>query len=182
MLTQPNLHVLEIGAGSAGAMHTFLASASGRESGGDGSVASFDPGGSTRRHAVVARRRRQRAAASVSRSIARRGRRVRSDRASARRGAALDEMLRVVRRPGHIIIGLPNHASLWTPLEDRPAPPRSARVRRRTRPRRVAMVEEKCGTRVAKAILSARGISVSRADSARGRGRRCRCRLLRGAD
>ncbi len=32
---------------------------------------------------------------------------------------ALDEMLRVVRRPGHIIIGLPNHASLWTPIEDR---------------------------------------------------------------
>jgi SAM-dependent methyltransferase len=33
--------------------------------------------------------------------------------------SALDEMLRVVRRPGHIIIGLPNHASLWTPIEDR---------------------------------------------------------------
>jgi SAM-dependent methyltransferase len=31
---------------------------------------------------------------------------------------ALDEVLRVLRRPGHIIIGLPNHASLWTPLED----------------------------------------------------------------
>ena len=32
---------------------------------------------------------------------------------------ALEEALRVVTRPGHIIIGLPNHASLWTPLEDR---------------------------------------------------------------
>jgi len=32
---------------------------------------------------------------------------------------AFDEMLRVLRRPGHIIIGLPNHASLWTPIEDR---------------------------------------------------------------
>lgn len=31
---------------------------------------------------------------------------------------ALDEMLRVVRRPGWVIIGLPNHASLWTPFED----------------------------------------------------------------
>ncbi len=31
---------------------------------------------------------------------------------------ALDEALRVLRRPGHIIIGLPNHASLWTPVED----------------------------------------------------------------
>ncbi|MEO5740893.1 MAG: class I SAM-dependent methyltransferase, partial [Vicinamibacterales bacterium] len=38
---------------------------------------------------------------------------------------ALDEMLRVLRRPGYIIIGLPNHASLWTPVEDR--------VRRRDR-------------------------------------------------
>jgi SAM-dependent methyltransferase len=32
--------------------------------------------------------------------------------------AALEETLRVVRRPGYVIIGLPNHASLWTPLED----------------------------------------------------------------
>jgi SAM-dependent methyltransferase len=31
---------------------------------------------------------------------------------------ALDELLRIVRRSGHIIIGLPNHASLWTPVED----------------------------------------------------------------
>ena len=31
---------------------------------------------------------------------------------------ALDEALRVLRRPGDIIIGLPNHASLWTPVED----------------------------------------------------------------
>ena len=27
-------------------------------------------------------------------------------------------MLRVLRRPGHLIFGLPNHGSLWTPLED----------------------------------------------------------------
>lgn len=32
--------------------------------------------------------------------------------------AALEEMLRVVRRPGYVVIGLPNHASLWTPFED----------------------------------------------------------------
>ena len=31
---------------------------------------------------------------------------------------AVREMLRVLRRPGHLICGLPNHASLWTPLED----------------------------------------------------------------
>ena len=32
---------------------------------------------------------------------------------------AFGEILRVLRRPGHIVIGLPNHASLWTPVEDR---------------------------------------------------------------
>ena len=32
--------------------------------------------------------------------------------------AAVEEMLRVLKRPGHLIFGLPNHASLWTPLED----------------------------------------------------------------
>ncbi len=32
--------------------------------------------------------------------------------------AAVAEMLRVLKRPGHLIFGLPNHASLWTPLED----------------------------------------------------------------
>jgi SAM-dependent methyltransferase len=31
---------------------------------------------------------------------------------------AFDEILRVTRRPGFIIIGVPNHASLWTPFED----------------------------------------------------------------
>jgi SAM-dependent methyltransferase len=31
---------------------------------------------------------------------------------------ALDELVRIVRRPGLVIIGLPNHASLWTPIED----------------------------------------------------------------
>lgn len=32
--------------------------------------------------------------------------------------AALEEAVRVVRPPGHVIIGLPNHASLVTPIED----------------------------------------------------------------
>ena len=32
--------------------------------------------------------------------------------------AALEEMLRVLRRPGYLVIGVPNHASLWTPLGD----------------------------------------------------------------
>ena len=31
---------------------------------------------------------------------------------------AVTEILRVLKRPGHLIFGLPNHASLWTPLED----------------------------------------------------------------
>ncbi len=32
--------------------------------------------------------------------------------------AALKEMLRVLRRPGYLVIGVPNHGSLWTPLGD----------------------------------------------------------------
>ena len=32
--------------------------------------------------------------------------------------AAVDEMLRVLRRPGYLVFGLPNHGSLWTPIED----------------------------------------------------------------
>jgi SAM-dependent methyltransferase len=31
---------------------------------------------------------------------------------------ALREVLRVLRRPGYVILGVPNHASLWTPLAD----------------------------------------------------------------
>ena len=31
---------------------------------------------------------------------------------------AVDEMLRVLRTPGYVVFGLPNHASLWTPIED----------------------------------------------------------------
>lgn len=33
-------------------------------------------------------------------------------------GRALEEALRVLRRPGYLVIGMPNHASLLTPIED----------------------------------------------------------------
>jgi len=31
---------------------------------------------------------------------------------------ALGEVLRVLRRPGYVLLGVPNHSSLWTPLVD----------------------------------------------------------------
>ena len=31
---------------------------------------------------------------------------------------AVDEMLRVLSKPGYLVFGLPNHGSLWTPIED----------------------------------------------------------------
>ena len=59
---------------------------------------------------------------------------------------------------------------------------RSARVWRRTRPWRVALVQAKRGLGVAKTIFIGRGVSLSPADSA-GDGRwRCRRRLLRSAN
>ncbi|MBI4522016.1 MAG: class I SAM-dependent methyltransferase [Gemmatimonadetes bacterium] len=33
-------------------------------------------------------------------------------------GRAVDEALRVLKRPGYLIAGIPNHGSLWTPLAD----------------------------------------------------------------
>ena len=118
VLTTPNPHVLEIGAGAAGAMRDFLL-----------------------------RRPNARAVAIEMSAISLRGTGVESLALRGVAGDALHlpfkdrsfdavfafeviehlpdvaqalmEALRVVKRPGHIIIGLPNHASLWTPLEDR---------------------------------------------------------------
>ena len=119
VLTQPNLHVLEIGAGSAAAMHTFLAMhPSARAVAMELSPASI-------RSATHAGSPLLRAVAGNALQLPFRDRSL--DAVVAFEviehlpdvAVALDEMLRVVRRPGYIIIGLPNHASLWTPLEDR---------------------------------------------------------------
>lgn len=115
---RPNPHVLEIGAGSSGAMRAFLSRRSDaravamemspislRETGSECTALrgvagdALDlPFGGRSFDAVIAFEVIEHLP-----DVAR----------------ALGEALRVVKRPGHIIIGLPNHASLWTPIEDR---------------------------------------------------------------
>jgi SAM-dependent methyltransferase len=119
VLAQPGLHVLEIGAGSAAAMHTFLA----RHPGSRATVIELSSVSlkATKRGGSVSLR----AVAGTALQLPFRDRSL--DAVVAFEvvehlpdvALALGEMLRVVRRPGHIIIGLPNHASLWTPVEDR---------------------------------------------------------------
>jgi SAM-dependent methyltransferase len=125
VMTAPNPHILEIGAGSAAAMHTFLA----RHPGARAVAMELSP------TSLLAAAHR---GSSSLRAVAGNALQLPfCDRSLDAVVAfeviehlpdvalALDEMLRVVRRPGCIIIGLPNHASLWTPFEDR--------VRRRDR-------------------------------------------------
>jgi SAM-dependent methyltransferase len=118
VLTGSNLQVLEIGAGSAIAMRAFLS----RHTDAQALAMELSPA------SIEAARQSSpslRAIAGNALQLPFRDRSV--DAVVAFEvlehlpdvALALDEMLRVVRRPGHIIIGLPNHASLWTPLEDR---------------------------------------------------------------
>ena len=118
ILTRPQLQIVEIGAGSAGAISSFLvARPDARAIAVELSPASL-------------RATRQRG---ISTLVAVAGNALQLpflDRSADAVIAfeviehlpdvaqALDEVLRVLRRPGYIIIGLPNHASLWTPLED----------------------------------------------------------------
>lgn len=119
VLAGSEMHVLEIGAGSAATMHTFLA----RHPGSKATVMELSPvsleaakqGGSSSLRAVAGNAlqlpfRDRSLDAVVAFEVIEHLPDV---------ALALDEMLRVVRRPGYIIIGLPNHASLWTPVEDR---------------------------------------------------------------
>jgi SAM-dependent methyltransferase len=119
VLRQPKLQVLEIGAGAGTAMHAFVA----RRPGARAIAMELSPS-SIR----ASRDRGSPSLLSVAGSALQLPFRDRSlDAVIAFEviehvpdvATALDEMMRVVRRPGHIIIGLPNHASLWTPLEDR---------------------------------------------------------------
>lgn len=119
VLTGPNLHVLEIGAGSAVAMHAFL------ERHVNARAVAMELSPASIRAARHGSRANLRAVAGNALQLPFRDRSL--DAVVAFEvlehlpdvALALDEMLRVLRRPGHIIIGLPNHASLWTPLEDR---------------------------------------------------------------
>jgi SAM-dependent methyltransferase len=125
VLTQPNLSLLEIGAGSATAMHRYLA----RHPGARAVAMELSP--SSIRAATQVSSSSLRAVAGNALQLPFLDRSL--DVVVAFEviehlpdvAVALHEMLRVVRRPGYIIIGLPNHASLWTPLEDG--------LRRRTR-------------------------------------------------
>ena len=119
VLPASNLTVLEIGAGSAAAMYTFLA----RHPGARAIAMELSPASIAA--AIHAGSPSLRALAGNALQLPFRDRSL--DAVVAFEviehlpdvATALDEMLRIVRRPGHIIIGLPNHASLWTPLEDR---------------------------------------------------------------
>lgn len=118
VLTKPDLHVLEIGAGSAAAMREFLAtharvravaielSSASIRAGSEGRPSSLRP---VAGNALQLPFRDQSVDAVIAFEVLEHLPDV---------ALALGEMLRVVRRSGHIIIGLPNHASLWTPLED----------------------------------------------------------------
>jgi len=118
VLTRPQLQIVEIGAGSAGAISAFL---SGKP---DARAIAMELS-----PALLSATRER----GVSRLVAVAGNALQlpfRDRSVDAVVAfeviehlpnvaqALDEILRVLRRPGYIIIGLPNHASLWTPLED----------------------------------------------------------------
>jgi SAM-dependent methyltransferase len=117
VLTQPNPRVLEIGAGSAAALRAFL----GRRTDARAVAMELSPASI---RAASQGPSTLRAIAGNALQIPCRDRSL--DAVVAFEvlehlpdvALALEEMLRVVRRPGHIIIGLPNHASLWTPLED----------------------------------------------------------------
>jgi SAM-dependent methyltransferase len=118
VLTQPDVHVLEIGAGSGAAMHSFVATHPRARA----VVMELSP--VSIRAAIRSGSPPLRGVAGDALQLPFRDRSL--DAVVAFEviehlpdvAAAVEEMLRVVRRPGHIIIGLPNHASLWTPLED----------------------------------------------------------------
>jgi ubiquinone/menaquinone biosynthesis C-methylase UbiE len=118
VLTRPDLHVLEIGAGSAVAMHAFLSTRPAARA----VVMELSP--MSIQAATQGRPSSLRAVAGDALRLPFRDRSL--DAVIAFEviehlpdvATALEEMLRVVRRPGYIIIGLPNHASLWTPVED----------------------------------------------------------------
>jgi len=125
VLMQPDVSLLEIGAGSAAAMRAYLAGHPAAR------AVAMELSPLSIRAATQSRSTSLRAVAGNALQLPFRDRSL--DVVVAFEviehipdvGMALREMLRVVRRPGHIIIGLPNHASLWTPLEDG--------LRRRTR-------------------------------------------------
>jgi SAM-dependent methyltransferase len=117
VLTQPDLRILEVGAGSAAAMHAYLDThptvrAVAIELS-PTSLRSATAGGSSLRAAAGNALQLPFRDRSFDAIVAFEVIEHLPDVA-----LCMEEMLRVVRRPGYIIIGLPNHASLWTPVAD----------------------------------------------------------------
>jgi SAM-dependent methyltransferase len=118
VVTAPGARILEIGSGSAGALHSFLR---GRPK---VSAVALDLSPLSLRAAAENAPPRLRLLAGTALQLPLRDGSV--DAVVAFEviehlpdvAQALDEALRVLRRPGHVIVGLPNHASLWTPLQD----------------------------------------------------------------
>ena len=125
VITQPNPHILEIGAGSAGAIARFVHNRS------DARAVAMELSPASLRDSRAAGHPQLSSVAGNALQLPFRDGTF--DVVMAFEvvehlpdvSAAFAECLRVVRRPGTIVIGLPNHASLWTPLEDG--------LRRRTR-------------------------------------------------
>jgi SAM-dependent methyltransferase len=119
VLTGSDLRILEIGAGSAGAMRAFLSRKP------DARAIAMELSSASLAAAAAGETTSLREVAGDALQLPFRDRSL--DAVVAFEviehvpdvAGAFDEMLRVVRRPGHVIIGLPNHASLWTPIEDR---------------------------------------------------------------
>ena len=181
VLVEPKLDILEIGAGAAGALHAFLR----KHPEAKGIAMELSP--ASLESAAGIRMPALRAIAGNALQLPFRDRSL--DAVVAFEviehlpdvAQAFGEMLRVLRRPGHLIIGLPNHASLWTPVEDW--------LRRRDR--RAFGVEVGRGAwrwwarnaalAPRKRLSRARAISVSPTDPGGRPRRRCGCGVLRGA-
>lgn len=118
VLVEPKLDILEIGAGAAGGLHAFLR----KHPEAKGIAMELSP--ASLESAAGIRMPALRAIAGNALQLPFRDRSL--DAVVAFEviehlpdvAQAFGEMLRVLRRPGHLIIGLPNHASLWTPVED----------------------------------------------------------------